>query len=556
MVDPKDQRFINISPETGESRITFAQLTWVCLVLAAVSVGVIKGGPLWLGAIITLIFIAPVVVWVFASKDEAVFTPLFDDLHISAWALIGLVAMALGGGALSPLTVVLVLGPLATLLLGRIDILPQVAILGLLAYAVTIIAGALGWTGLAPPAWQSFSAPLTVAALVQVVMFAVAIAAHLKAQQAGAAMEAGQIRAVPPERADTPNVDLKIGLPLLLVAVTPEGRIRRVEGDKHLRWPDLDALKIAETVFGALEDDEFTSPKGDVFSVLKAPLPDGGEWIGLVPTGTARVQIDELSASLSAALEQIEEKDAALAESKSALSDRTTFFAALGHDLKTPLNAILGFADLMKAEVRGPLPEAYKDYPAIIHESGQDLMLLVDDILDLAKAEASGHRLDLEPVDLIASGASIVRQMSDQADRSGVKLILKETDEVWAEADARAVRQIWQNLVSNAIKYSSEGGSVTLSAEKSAGAVALSVKDRGAGMSQDDLDRIATPFAQGDNAKGRAGTGLGLAVVHRFVELHGGKVVIDTAKGKGTLVRVTLPALDLARLDGLEDAAQ
>jgi len=253
---------------------------------------------------------------------------------------------------------------------------------------------------------------------------------------------------------------------------------------------------------------------------------------------------------LNAALKEAHGK---VNEAEEALSERTAFFAGLGHDLKTPLNAILGFADLMKAEVRGPMPDGYKDYPAIIHESGQDLMLLVDDILDLAKAEASGHRLDLEPVDLVASAASVMRQLEDQAERNEVKLALKAEDEVWAEADARAVRQIWQNLISNAIKYSDSGGMVTLWAGKSAGSVALSVKDRGAGMSQSDLERVSKPFMQGDNAKGRAGTGLGLAVVQRFAELHGGKVVIETEKGKGTLVRVTLPALDT---DLLEEAAQ
>ncbi len=249
------------------------------------------------------------------------------------------------------------------------------------------------------------------------------------------------------------------------------------------------------------------------------------------------------------------ESKAAAAEA--ALTERTSFFAGLGHDLKTPLNAILGFADLMKAEVRGPLPDVYKDYPAIIHESGQDLMLLVEDILDLAKSEAHAHQLDMEPIDLIASAASIVRQLEDQATRAGVTLQLDQGSEVWAEADARAVRQIWQNLVSNAIKYSKTGGSVILSASRAtSGTVSISVKDAGQGMDKADLDRIAKPFAQGKNAKGRAGTGLGLAVVQRFAELHGGKVIIDTAPDKGTRVRVTLPEAEIDDFHPIEDAAQ
>jgi len=559
MIDSKHQLCLNISPVEGESRVTFSQFTWLGLIFIAVCGALVKGSPLWLAGTAGIVFCLPVLVWLGGRQVGG--SAIFDDLYLGAWGLVSLCAMALGGGALSPLTAVLVLGPLSCILLGRLQIVIHAAVLGLIAYALTILAGAFGWASVAPVNWQVLVPPLGIAALVQAVILVWAIIPHLRALQDGQRDEAETSRLTGPYVSSgavakavqaarpTEQADLDLGLPLLLIYVASEGRIRRIEGADSLRWPDLVVGKMPETVLADRDGDVLTAPNGKTFHILNEDKADGAYWIGLVPEMATQDDHDTFEARLSEALENLE-------QAKVDLSDRTAFFAGLGHDLKTPLNAILGFADLMKAEVRGPLPDAYKDYPAIIHESGQDLMLLVDDILDLAKAEASGHKLDMEPIDLVASAASVVRQLEDQAERVGVKLSLKETAEVWAEADARAVRQIWQNLISNAIKYSQQGGTVTLSASKVSGAVALTVKDRGAGMDREDLAVIAKPFAQGSNAKGRAGTGLGLAVVHRFATLHGGKVVIDSEKGKGTQVRVTLPALDTSRLDGLEDAAQ
>lgn len=557
MVDPKHQLFLNISSEDAKSRVTFSQLTWLGLVLLAAIIGFMRGTPAWLAGSVGCVFLLPVLVWALGRSWFSLKT--FDELYIISWGLVVFAAMALGGGALTALTAVLVLGPMACIVLGRVQLAIPVATLSLIAYGLAILAGAHGWARVAPAGWQGLVPALGVATLVQIVILIWAIEPQLRAVKAAETAELIR-NGVAPKNGLPATVfqmpekrDLKLTLPLILLCVAEEGRIRRIEGQQELRWPGLKLGQTVDTALGEFEGDVYERPGGREFSVLRGEHPDGGHWIGLVPvatdSGETAKQIEALETSLKKAL--------AFGETaKADLADRTAFFAGLGHDLKTPLNAILGFADLMKAEVRGPLPEAYKDYPAIIHESGQDLMLLVDDILDLAKSEASGHRLDMEPVDLVASAASVVRQLEDQAERAGVKLDLKNDGEVWAEADARAVRQIWQNLVSNAIKYSNDGGAVTLSAGKAAGSVAISVKDRGAGMDREDLDRIATPFAQGTNSKGRAGTGLGLAVVHRFAKLHGGKVVIDTEKGKGTRVRVTLPALDVSQLGRIEDAAK
>lgn len=225
------------------------------------------------------------------------------------------------------------------------------------------------------------------------------------------------------------------------------------------------------------------------------------------------------------------------------LIERTNFFAGLGHDLKSPLNAVIGFADVMDAEIRGPLPDAYKDYPGLIRESGEALLRLVEDMLGYAKSESGTYELDIAPMDIAASGESVLRQSQPQADKAGLKLRLKCDGEVLALADASAVRRIWDNLVSNAIKYSSAGDTVTLLSGVRNGDAVIQVRDTGTGMDADDLARIASPFSQGRNSKGRPGTGLGLALVQRLAEMQGGKVTIETALGAGTTVTVTLPAV-------------
>lgn len=223
------------------------------------------------------------------------------------------------------------------------------------------------------------------------------------------------------------------------------------------------------------------------------------------------------------------------------LRDRTNFFAGLGHDLKSPLNAIIGFSDLMDEEVRGPMPEPYQEYPGLIKESGQTLLRLVEDMLGYARSEAGTYELDIAPLDVAASAKAVLRQSKADADRANVKLVLKAKGEVLAMADARAVQRIWDNLVSNAIKYSHPGGTVTLTARERSDGVVISVADEGVGMDAEDLNRIAAPFEQGRNARGKAGTGLGLAMVKRLADMHKGRMIMRTAPGEGTQISIMLP---------------
>lgn len=292
--------------------------------------------------------------------------------------------------------------------------------------------------------------------------------------------------------------------PVLILNVSAQGRIRSMMGQDRL---------LPDVRLGADLAPQLDQATG--VSVTHVPMTDGA-WVVVLPQMTD--------------------------EGTDRLSERTSFFAGLGHDLKSPLNAVIGFAEIMESELRGPMPEAYEDYPGLIKESGETLLRLVEDMLAYAKSEAGTYELDLAPMDIAASGESVLRQSKAVADKAEVTLKFAGQGEVMAMADADAVRRMWDNLVSNAIKYSSPGDVVTLTASTKGETSLLQVTDTGAGMDADDLARIARPFAQGRNAKGRVGTGLGLATVQRLAEMQGGQVEIRTAPGAGTTVSVTLPA--------------
>jgi len=233
------------------------------------------------------------------------------------------------------------------------------------------------------------------------------------------------------------------------------------------------------------------------------------------------------------------------------LKERNAYFASLSHDLRSPFTAILGYAEAFKMNLSGNLSDKQVDQASMIHESAEDLLSLVDDMMDLAKSEAGKLTIDPEPIHLGDLGKSIMHQMQAMAERKNITLQFDTYGDPWAMADARLVRRIWQNLISNAIKYSDHDSLIQLAASERARHAVLSVKDHGRGMSEADLQQIAEPFTMGANSNGKSGTGLGLVNVKRFTDMHGGKVVIDTAPGEGARFQVTLPKADAENLDPL-----
>ena len=225
---------------------------------------------------------------------------------------------------------------------------------------------------------------------------------------------------------------------------------------------------------------------------------------------------------------------------------KSVFLANITHELRTPLNAIIGFTDIMRAEMFGPLGSPrYAAYLGDVQDSAYMLLQLIEDILDVSKAEAGKLDLTEEPVELRPLIGACLRMLETRAKSGEVKLI----EDVPAKlpqivADPRRLRQIVLNLLSNAVKFTPEGGRVEIAALiADDGGVALSVSDTGIGMSEDELQRALEPFVQLDRAGRRKqeGTGLGLPLCRQLVELHGGALSLASVPGEGTVATVRLP---------------
>ncbi len=520
----------------GRISPTGLHLSWLGLLLVATLVAHLAGARL--GPAFAMAAILSLPAWTglgLAGRPSA------PALSVAAWTCATVSAVILSGGLASPALGLIGLGPLAVHgLFGRNRSHEALAFAGVAGLAVIgLTLGGAPATLVAPgEVWPFTCAGITAAGLHQLRLRRRTGGARKAstAQRARAADAARRVQAL--------GARLPIAAPVAMLRLDEAGMVRAVEGNPSL----LRASRL-----GIPAGDALPGMPGETLARL---LACGGEaLIGDLKGGALRVHATVSGSEARVVVTEVPPGPDQRAIT-AAVAERTRAFAALGHDLKTPMNAILGFADLMRSELRGPLPEGYRDYAALIHESGEDLLLLIDDMLDYAKAEAGAQRLDIEPVDLAASGQSVHRQLSHQAVRRGVRLSICGEDEAWAAADARAVRQIWQNLVSNAIKFTGEGGQVTMATGVAEGHAVLSVEDTGQGMSAADLARVAEPFARGENARGRVGTGLGLAVVRRFADLMGGTVRIDTAPGAGTRVEVRLPASDAVDLGLARDAAE
>jgi len=226
---------------------------------------------------------------------------------------------------------------------------------------------------------------------------------------------------------------------------------------------------------------------------------------------------------------------------------KSDFLANMSHELRTPLNAILGFSQILSEGMLGPLGNAkYTEYCRDILASGRHLLALINDILDMAKVEAGKMALDEEWLDLedsIDAALLLVRERAAQGSIHLSKTLPKPPPTVWG--DTRRLRQVWINLLTNAVKFTPAEGRVNVNVSVSEdGTIAIAVSDTGIGIAAADIERVLQPFSQVETAlsRGHEGTGLGLALTRSLVELHGGRLAIDSEVGIGTTVTVILPA--------------
>jgi len=232
------------------------------------------------------------------------------------------------------------------------------------------------------------------------------------------------------------------------------------------------------------------------------------------------------------------------AQAEMANRAKAEFLANMSHELRTPLNAIIGFSQLMEGETFGPLgSEKYRDYCSHIHSSGQYLLNVFSDVLDMSRLESGRVRLDRRHFKVEKAVQKAVLDVSPTAREKRVAIEVEVSGADSLDADPEAVERILTTLLRNAVKFSPEGAAVTIGAQAFTDQIFFYVEDAGPGIASEDILRLGRPFEQADTtmANGMKGSGLGLAIANSLVEMHGGALRITSKPGEGTLVMVSLP---------------
>jgi signal transduction histidine kinase len=223
---------------------------------------------------------------------------------------------------------------------------------------------------------------------------------------------------------------------------------------------------------------------------------------------------------------------------------KSEFLANMSHELRTPLNAIIGFSEVLIERMFGDLNDKQDDYLKDIFSSGKHLLSLINDILDLSKIEAGRMELDIDDFDVPAALANALTLVRERAQRHDITLSLQVAPEVGElRADERKLKQIMLNLLTNAVKFTPDGGRVDVSAQLADGVLEVAVADTGIGIAVEDQAAVFEEFRQVGRhyTNKQEGTGLGLSLTKRFVELHGGTIRVQSEPGQGSTFSFTLP---------------
>lgn len=263
------------------------------------------------------------------------------------------------------------------------------------------------------------------------------------------------------------------------------------------------------------------------------------------------LRVEERTAELVAAQKKVEAYSESILRAKEdierASKFKDQFLSTMSHELRTPLNAVLGFSDLLADERYGPLTERQARYVSHIHTSGQHLLRLINDILDLSKIEAGRLQLNLDDVGVDFTFAEVCGSLQPLVDKNAQQLIQRAPRGLMVRADETRFRQMLMNLLGNAIKFTPTGGKIELTAEQAGDMIRIEVRDSGPGIPPEEKQRIFEAFHRvNETAKVSEGTGLGLAITRRLVELHGGTLDVESEPGGGSCFFFTLPSAHCA----------
>jgi len=252
-----------------------------------------------------------------------------------------------------------------------------------------------------------------------------------------------------------------------------------------------------------------------------------------------------LRIDITGAKQREQELRRSMEAAEAASRSKTQFLATMSHELRTPLNAIIGFSQLLLSGITGPVPDGTAEYVKLIAQSGEHLIEIINEVLDLARIETGELTLNRQQLDVARLLTTVVEEAREQAERRGITLALDHVDAVpEMRGDPIRLKQIVAELVANGIKFTASGGvRVAASLDKGAGQVTILVSDTGIGMRREDIATALAPFAQVDAGLDRRfeGCGLGLSLAARLTALHGGELTIDSVPDVGTRVRVRLP---------------
>jgi len=310
-------------------------------------------------------------------------------------------------------------------------------------------------------------------------------------------------------------------------------QIEDVTTEPGYRWPEL-GVRTALAVPMIREG----TPIGAVVALRMLRNPFTPKQIAFITTFADQASIAVENVRL---FNEIQDKSREL---ELANRHKSEFLANVSHELRTPLNAIIGFSEVLRERMFGEINEKQAEYLEDIHSSGKHLLALINDILNLSKIEAGRMDLELSSFDLREALQSAVSLVRERATRQGIALTLHVDADVgeWV-GDERKLKQIMLNLLSNAVKFTPDGGTVGVDVRESEGAAQIRISDTGVGIAQDHLHLIFEEFRQvgTDHVRKSEGTGLGLALTRRFVELHGGTITVESELGKGSTFTVLLP---------------